>query len=324
LLVHTRDLATGLQGELGEAFRVAYAMRYQSPPIAGALDELAGAGCRRIVVVPLFPQYASAAYGSALARTLELAAQRWNVPAMAALPPFYDDPGFVSASAEVARGAITHFGADHILFSYHGLPEQQIRKSDQSGEWCLGSPSCCDDMGARNSFCYRAQCYATTRAIAGAMDLEGGTYSTSFQSRLAGQKWIEPYTDQVLAGLRDQGVRRLAVMTPSFVADCLETLEEIGIRLRRQWDREPGVDRGPGRHGQGRRLVRGVAGPRPSSHLDATGRYLGVDEVHELSLRRGGQRGRHRVAGGAGVRPLPSGTPRAGTEPGVGSQLPRR
>jgi ferrochelatase len=242
LLVHTRDLAAGLQGELGGDYRVTYAMRYKSPPIAGALDELAEAGCRRVVVVPLFPQYASAAYGSALARTLELASRRWNVPAIVALSPFHDEPGFVRASAEVARGAIADFEADHILFSYHGLPEQQIHKSDHSGEWCLGSASCCDDLGARNSFCYRAQCYATTRALAGALGLEEGTHTTSFQSRLAGQKWIEPYTDQVLAGLRDRGVRRLAVMTPSFVADCLETLEEIGIRLRRQWDGLGGED----------------------------------------------------------------------------------
>jgi ferrochelatase len=152
------------------------------------------------------------------------------------LGAFYDDPGFLRAAAEVARPLLDDFAPDHVLFSFHGLPEKQVVKSDLSGEWCLASATCCDAITNVNRFCYRAQCFATTRGLVAELGLEAGKYSTTFQSRLAGQKWIEPYTDKRLAGLHDRGVQKLAVFTPSFTADCLETLEEIGIRLRAQWE----------------------------------------------------------------------------------------
>ena len=115
-----------------------------------------------------------------------------------------------------------------------------MKKSDVSGSWCLASDTCCDRIVEANRFCYRAQCYATTRGLAAELGLEDGTYETAFQSRLAGQKWIEPYTDKRLDRLHAEGVRRLAVLTPSFTADCLETIEEIGIRGREQWEEDLG------------------------------------------------------------------------------------
>ena len=242
LLLNTELLARRLQSRLGDAYVVEVGMRYQSPSIASALQRLADSGCERIVIAPMFPQYSSAAYGSAVARTLELVAAEWNVPATSTIPPFYDDPGFVGSVAEVAAPLLDEFAPDHILFSYHGLPESQIRKSDPSGGWCLQSEACCDSIEAVNRFCYRAQSCATTSAVTTEMGLDAGKTSTSFQSRLAGQKWIEPYTDAVLDELYQTGVRRLAVLTPSFVADCLETLEEIGIRLRAQWTGIGGED----------------------------------------------------------------------------------
>ena len=162
-------------------------------------------------------------------------AQRWNVIDVATVGAFYDEPGFITAAADVARPLLDDFQPDHVLFSYHGLPEKQIRKSDPTGGWCLSDTACCAAMNEANRFCYRAQSFATTRALAGALGLAPDRFSTAFQSRLAGQKWIEPYTDVVLPELSAHGVRRLAVLTPSFTADCLETLEEIGIRGRRQW-----------------------------------------------------------------------------------------
>jgi ferrochelatase len=159
----------------------------------------------------------------------------WNVPNVTTVGAFYDEPGFLRAAAEVARTLLEAFEPDHVLFSYHGLPEKQVQKSDVTGSWCLASDVCCDEITDANRFCYRAQCYATTRGLADELDLADGVYSTTFQSRLAGQKWIEPYTDVELPKLYQQGVRRLAVLTPSFTADCLETLEEIGIRGRDQW-----------------------------------------------------------------------------------------
>ncbi|HEX6298994.1 MAG TPA: ferrochelatase [Acidimicrobiia bacterium] len=235
LMIHTQALADALQRELGDEYLVKVAMRYQNPSIESALDGLVEAGCERIVVAPMFPQYSSAAYGSAVGRVHELTSARWNVPATSTMPPFYDQPGFVHSVAAVARQRLDEFSPDHVLFSYHGLPESQIRKSDASGAWCLQREDCCDSVEPQNRFCYRAQSHATTRAVADELELAGWAFSTTFQSRLAGQKWIEPYTDVVLENLYRKGVRRLAVLTPSFVADCLETLEEIGIRLRAQW-----------------------------------------------------------------------------------------
>jgi protoporphyrin/coproporphyrin ferrochelatase len=242
LMLHTVALAEELEDELGEPYVVKVAMRYQNPSIASALDELTEAGCERIVIAPMFPQYSSAAWGSAVARVLELISTKWNLPATSTIPPFYDHSGFASAVAAVARPLLDAFQPDHILFSYHGLPESQIRKSDPSEDWCLQRGDCCDSVGAKNRFCYRAQCHATTKSLAAELVLSETAFSTSFQSRLAGQKWIEPYTDGILEGLYRDGVRRLAVLTPSFVADCLETLEEIGIRLRDQWLHTGGQD----------------------------------------------------------------------------------
>jgi len=236
LTIHTAALTGRVQELLGTGYRVVFGMRYQQPSIEAAVSELTSADCAEIVVLPLFPQYASAAGGSATQRALEVIGSRSNVMDLRSLGAFYDNPGFIRSAAEVARPLLADFAADHVLFSYHGLPQKQVEKGDPSGEWCLASETCCDAITGVNRFCYRAQCFATTRGLVAELCLADGQYSTTFQSRLAGQKWIEPYTDKRLAWLYDNGVRRLAVFTPSFTADCLETLEEIGIRLRDQWD----------------------------------------------------------------------------------------
>lgn len=235
LTIHTEALAAEVEGLLGDGYRVTYGMRYKNPSIEAGVSELISAGCDRLIVLPLFPQYASAAGGSAVEKALEVVGSLWNVPDVTTLGAFYDDPGFLDAVVRTARPLLDDFEPDHVLFSYHGLPEKQIRKSDPTGDWCLASGTCCARITDANRHCYRAQSFATTRGLASRLGLEEGTYSTTFQSRLAGQKWIEPYTDKELPVLRNQGIRRLAVLTPSFTADCLETLEEIGIRAREQW-----------------------------------------------------------------------------------------
>lgn len=242
LIVHTESLTEQLQARLGDSYRVAFGMRYQNPSIASAVETLELAGCDSIIVLPLFPQYASASGGSALEAALAEIGSRWNVPSVRTIAPFYDDPGYLRSTAGVARPLLNDFGPDHVQFSYHGLPERHVKRSDRSGEWCLQVEGCCSRITASNAFCYRAQCFATTEGLASELGLAAGSYSTSFQSRLAGQKWIEPYTDKELPKLFDAGVRRLAVLTPSFVADCLETLEEIGIRGRTQWKELGGED----------------------------------------------------------------------------------
>lgn len=242
LTIHTEGLAREVAERLGERYRVAVGMRYQEPSLGGAVDRLVEQGCTRLVVLPLFPQYSSAATGSALEAAMTETGRRWNVPEISTVSWFYDDEGFLGALTETARSHLEGFGPDHVVFSYHGLPESQIRKGDPSGSWCLTEESCCSQIEAINSFCYRAQSFATTRAVAARLGLAEDSYSTTFQSRLAGQKWIEPYTDVLLPQLAESGVRRLAVLTPSFTADCLETLEEIGIRGRTQWEELGGED----------------------------------------------------------------------------------
>ena len=237
LLVHGRGLRSAVAERLGERAVVDLAMRYGEPSVPGALQRLVAAEVERIIVLPLFPQYASSSSGSALEAVLRSAAKLWNVPRLETLAEFYDDAGFIASLAEVARPRLAAIGGGHLLLSYHGLPERQVRKSDPSGGHCLRSAGCCDQVGVANRHCYRAQCAATSRALASALDLGESSWSMSFQSRLGRTPWIQPDTTDVLPELAARGVKRLAVMCPSFVADCLETLEEIGIRGREQWQR---------------------------------------------------------------------------------------
>jgi ferrochelatase len=236
LLVHSRSFADALQRRLGGGFRVALGMRYGAPRLAGALAELCEAGVSRIVAFPLYPQFAESSTGTAIAAIQAAAAKRASRPPLAFVPAFFDDAGFVAAAASEARAAIQRAGCEHVLFSYHGLPERHVRAADSTRAHCLASAGCCDappgDVLAR---CYRAQCFATTRALAAALALPAERVTTAFQSRLGRDPWIQPWSDEELPRLAARGVKRLAVACPSFVADCLETLEEVGIRAREQW-----------------------------------------------------------------------------------------
>jgi ferrochelatase len=234
LLSHGRALQQAVQAKLGDAWIVELGMRYGEPSIGGALDRLRAQAVDLIVFLPLYPQYAASSTGSSIEELYRLVAGRWVTPAIATVPAFYDEPGFVRAFAEVGRPVVAEARADHVLFSYHGLPERQVQKTDDTGQHCLRSASCCDRIVDANRNCYRAQCYATTRALVDALALSV-PHSVSFQSRLGRTPWIKPYTDEVMPELAKQGARRLVVFCPAFVADCLETLEEIGIRAKQDW-----------------------------------------------------------------------------------------
>jgi ferrochelatase len=236
LLVHSREFADALQRELGAGFRVALGMRYGAPRIADALAELCEADVSRVVAFPLYPQRAESSTGTAIAAIREAAAQRAGAPPLSFVPAFFADSGFIAAIAAEARTLLARERSDHLLFSYHGLPERHVRAADPTHAHCLSSPSCCDAPPvAVVANCYRAQCFATTRAIARKLALPAERASTAFQSRLGRDPWIKPWTDEELPRLAARGVKRLAVVCPSFVADCLETLEEVGIRARAQW-----------------------------------------------------------------------------------------
>ncbi len=232
LLHFSRELAAAVGKRLGAKWKVELGMRYGQPSIASALERLRAAGADDIVVVPLYPQYSSASTGSSVEEVFRLAGKLWVVPNLSFVGPFYDHPGFLDAFA--ARGApiIAAERPDHVLFSFHGLPERHLHKADASGRHCLASPTCCDAIVPQNRHCYRAQCCATARSLAARLDLEPSRWSVSFQSRLGRTPWIRPYTDLVLVELARRGLGRVVVFSPAFVADCLETLEEIGIRGR--------------------------------------------------------------------------------------------
>lgn len=209
LLFHSRDLAAGVQARLGTTWRVELAMRYGRPPITDALAALAD--CDRIVVLPLFPQYASSSTGTAVARVMEVVSGAWRVPALDVVEAFHDDAGFLAAWQAVAAPALAAAQPDHVLLSFHGLPVRHIDRGDP----------------------YRDHCLATARALVDRLGI--ADHTVCFQSRLGRTPWIEPHTDKLLDELGRTGVKRLAVMCPAFVADCLETLEEIGIRARRDF-----------------------------------------------------------------------------------------
>lgn len=231
LLVNSQQIRAALAHELGADYQVELGMRYGNPSIKSALAKLHH--CTEVKIIPLFPQYSSAATGSAVELVLKLIGKQWNIPAINVVRDFYNNPGFIAAYADVIQKTIQDKKIDKILFSYHGLPERHIHKSvcQATCDRVNACPSVSDD----NQFCYRAQCYATSRLLAQALHLTDQQYAVCFQSRLGRTPWIKPYTDVVLPELIQQGVKNIAIVCPSFVADCLETLEEINIRAREQW-----------------------------------------------------------------------------------------
>jgi ferrochelatase len=232
ILVHGRALARKAQTALGERFTVKLAMRYGQPSIVSALTELRGRGINRLVVLPLLPQHASATTGSVLEELHRAIRETHDAASLCVVPPFFDHPRYIDALAANARPALDEFGPEHVLLSFHGLPERHVRRGDESGARCLETDACCDRIDAGNRQCYRAQCYETARGLAEKLGLGPERHSVAFQSRIGKSPWIGPHTDARVREMARGRVRRLAVICPGFVADCLETLEEIGVRAR--------------------------------------------------------------------------------------------
>ena len=230
LLFHTQDLAKRVSEKLGGGYAVEVGMRYGNPSIESVLKRLIQKGVSEIRVLPLFPQYATSSTGSAQAEVFRAAESLWNIPPIRILPSFYEHPDFIRSFAEVGRPALEKLKPDHVVFSFHGLPERHIRKSDPTGNHCLTFDGCCDQATSPLAYCYRAQCFRTARAIVKEIGIPEELCSVSFQSRLGRTPWIKPYTDLLIVELARSGKKRIAVFCPAFVADCLETLEEIGIR----------------------------------------------------------------------------------------------
>jgi protoporphyrin/coproporphyrin ferrochelatase len=233
LILYSRNFAERLQAMLPPGFQVELAMRYGNPSVAAYLNAMKSNPPDVLLVFPQYPQYASATTGSTLEQILKVLAGWLNIPAIRTIAPFYRNIGFLSACAGKGAPYLDTIRPDHVLFSFHGLPERQIRKSAHEAGNCLNrDDSCCETIGTENAFCYRAQCFSTAKGIAERLGLHREDYSITFQSRLGRTPWIGPFTESRLLELAQAGKKDVVVFCPSFTADCLETLEEISIRAK--------------------------------------------------------------------------------------------
>jgi ferrochelatase len=229
LLVYGLQMKEKLQQALGDKYFVELGMRYRKPSINAALDNLRKEKVNRIIAIPLYPQYASSSTGSSIEHMMK-AIEKWEVtPSVNIISKFHDDPGFIDSFVEVAKKH-DHTQYDHVIFSYHGLPERQIKKASAhyGSDYCqLGK--CCNTLNKNNQYCYRANCFETTRQLALRLGIPEEKYTISFQSRLGRTPWVKPYSDEVIIAKAKEGAKKLLVFSPAFVADCLETIYEIGV-----------------------------------------------------------------------------------------------
>jgi ferrochelatase len=219
---------------------VALGMRYGTMTIKNALQELKEKGVDEVLLVPLYPHYAMSSYETVVVKVLEERQTYFPEMKVTTLPAFYKNPEYIQALSESIMDGLKDFDYDHILFSYHGIPERHIRKSDPTRFHCKIDGSCCNINSVAHNTCYRHQIYDTTEMVKAYLGLSEEQVSTSFQSRLAGDPWLKPYTDYEFARLAKLGKKRLAVITPAFVSDCLETLEEIAMEGKEQFEEAGG------------------------------------------------------------------------------------
>jgi len=208
---------------------VSLAMRYGSMTLKNGLQELVDQGVNDVLVIPLYPQFAMATTETIDVAIDELKNQYFPKLEITSLPAFYNKPEYIEVLSASISEKIENLDYEQLLFSYHGIPERHIRKSDITKSHCMIDGSCCVTPSKAHQFCYRHQCHETTRLVAEKLNLKAGTYSTSFQSRLGFDPWLQPYTDRTIERMGLSGVKKMAIVTPAFVSDCLETLEEIAM-----------------------------------------------------------------------------------------------
>lgn len=233
LKTNAYKLLKGVQELLGENYEVEVAMRYQTPTIKSGLASLREKAVDEIIVFPLFPHYASASTGSVHEEVMKELSSWQVIPELKLINSYYNLDGMIEVFVENARKYdISSY--DHVLFSYHGLPQRQMIKANDFNH-CLSSKDCCQQITDKNKFCYSAQCYGTTKALVEKMGLRKDQYTTCFQSRLGRDPWIQPYTSAILSERRKQGDKSLLVFCPAFVSDCLETTVEVTEEYREEF-----------------------------------------------------------------------------------------
>lgn len=228
LIVLTRQLQAALQEKVDVPVEIA--MRYGNPTPAAAFDRLLdrNPGLEEVVAVPLYPHYAMASYETAVEYAREVYANKQYPFKLSFIKPFYDDADYIAALAESMRPYLEQ-SYDHILFSYHGIPARHLVKTDTTGSHCMKVNDCCNVASDAHKVCYRHQCFVTTRLVTQALQIPENKYSISFQSRL-GKGWLQPFTDKRLEEMPKEGIKKLLILCPAFISDCLETLEEIEER----------------------------------------------------------------------------------------------
>ncbi|MCD0486610.1 ferrochelatase [Pedobacter sp. MC2016-14] len=241
LLYYSKIQAAMLAEKLGDGYHVELAMRYQSPSISSALERMKAGLVESIQVIPLFPQYASASTGSVMQLVMELLSSWPTIPPVSFINSFHDNKLMIETFADNAKKYQPET-YDQILFSFHGLPERQLKKCDHSGGHCLQSSDCCQQLTDVNKFCYSAQCHDTAKLIAAELAIPVEKYSVCFQSRLGKEPWVQPYTSDVLKELAVQGKKRLLVFCPAFVADCLETVYEVSVEYGEEFKKLGGEE----------------------------------------------------------------------------------
>jgi protoporphyrin/coproporphyrin ferrochelatase len=228
LIVTSRNVQRKLATALDDATPIYLAMRYGAPSIASIIAKMASDGIDDVLLIPQYPHYAMSSWETVVVKVYEEAARLAPQMRFATVQPFFADPDYIDALYTVATPYLTQ-PHDYVLFSYHGLPARHMRKADSSKAHCMTVRDCCTTCSPAHATCYRAQCFATTRALVARAKIDPAIHSISFQSRLAGEPWLTPFTDHELKRLPQEGKKRLLVLCPAFVADCLETIEEISV-----------------------------------------------------------------------------------------------
>ena len=240
LIHHSEALQNELQNRFSnENVHVHLAMRYKNPSMPSVLNRMKNDGYDHIIILPLFPQYASASSGSAIEHAMQLISKWWVIPQLSVINQFYTNEGYLDSIIERAKvNDLSSF--DHIVFSYHGLPERQVDKVYEADDLC-GDQPCETEINDKNKLCYKATCYATTRLLADKLNLDNDHYTVAFQSRLD-KKWLTPFSDEIVADLAKNGAKRILVFSPAFVADCLETIIEIGDEYQEIFEENGGEE----------------------------------------------------------------------------------
>ncbi|MEO5776361.1 MAG: ferrochelatase [Flavobacterium sp.] len=240
LIVFSKKMHQKVQNQVD--IPVALSMRYGTMTIQKGLQELKDKGVTEVMLFPLYPQHAMASTVTILELAEELRKKHFPEMKFTIVPAFYNKPDYIKSLANSMKKYLDTFEYDHLLFSYHGIPERHIRKTDITKSHCKIDGSCCNTPSPAHEFCYRHQCYETTKQVVELLNIPKDKYSQTFQSRLAGDKWLEPYTDVEVNKMPEKGIKKLAVVTPAFVSDCLETLEEIAMEANHQFKEHGGEE----------------------------------------------------------------------------------